>query len=199
MQFKQKDDSEIKVPYLRQDENGESCSRYCINEMLFNSRLTLAELIKRNNRLFPDNQTSNSNLSNKLRRGSLKDYELSQYAYALGYKLIIVPADEEPTPVIQQKPEDRQLSLFDNDNIDNASNEIKKNPNNFDELISLGFAATSTPHCIEVFIAGENATEAAEYISSVKFPDDSKITDELRFFIQIENKFKVKIRPTIKK
>ncbi len=197
MKFNHKANNEIEVPYIRQDEDKESCSRYCINEMLFNLRLTLGELVKRNNQLFPDNQTSTANLSNKLRRGSLKDYELSQYAYALGYKLIIVPADEEPTPVIQQKPEDTQLQL--KGYAEYVSSPDIRKKENFDDLLSLGFAATSTPHCIEVFIAGENATEAAEYINSVKFPDDSKITDELRLFIQIENKFKVKIRPTIKK
>lgn len=98
------DEKIILVPLDRVDENKQSSTRYCFTEMTAELRISLAEAVKRYNETFPEETTSQPNLANKLRRGGLKDYELARYAYALGYRLALIPTKEKPKPIIKSKP-----------------------------------------------------------------------------------------------
>ena len=50
--------------------------------------ITMAELVRRRNELYPDHQTTPQNLSNKLYRGSLKLTEFFEYSEIAGIKII---------------------------------------------------------------------------------------------------------------
>ena len=180
----------IYVPLERVDDSKQSGTRYCFMEMTAELRITLSEVVRRYNETFPEEMTSQPNLANKLRRGGIKDYELARYAYALGYRLALIPTGEKPQPISRSKPETVQLSIFDY----GLTDEELYNRLSFDELLALGFASTNTSNFPNVFIAGENAETVASLIAK-SINDQTKPTDELILFSKLEKQFRVKIKP----
>lgn len=50
--------------------------------------ITMAELVRRRNELYPNNQTTPQNLSNKLYRGSLRVTEFLEFSEIVGIKIV---------------------------------------------------------------------------------------------------------------
>lgn len=125
-------------------EDSQSNSRQVVNEMLYISRLKMADLAKRLNQLYPGEKFTTQNLSNKLFRGGLRDFELAQIANACGFELQLVSRD--------------LISL------NNAVAEAVDDNANYkmEQALKQGQEMIDTKSNGLLVIAGENATEAAK-------------------------------------
>lgn len=89
--------------------------------LMRSQRLTLTDVVKRINDKFPEYKTSVQNLNQKLVRGSLRDYELSQIAEVCGYELALVEFGDvkQDVPIITVDSPDGVL-VFSGDNAEKA-------------------------------------------------------------------------------
>ena len=121
-----------------------SNSRAAVNEMLYLSRMKLTDLVKRLNVLYPEEKITTQNLSNKLSRGGLRDFELAQIANACGFELRLVYKDFDTF----QKSIDEAVD-------DNANYKME-------QALKQGQATIETKYNGFLVIAGERAEEAAK-------------------------------------
>lgn len=125
-------------------EESMSNSRIAVNEMLYLSRMKLTDLVKRLNVLYPEEKITTQNLSNKLSRGGLRDFELAQIANACGFELRLVSRDFDTF----QK---------------NIAESVDDNVNYKMEMaLKQGQATIETKYNGVLVIAGERAEEAAK-------------------------------------
>lgn len=180
MQFS---DKFFEVPTSQIDDNEKSCGRFCLDKMLIGSRLNMKRLVDKHNTMFPDDTTSVNNLVNKLRRGSLRDFELSAFAKAAGYNLLLV-RDDSIDDMVQPLQSD----------FDSANLSIDLSDLAFATYMKDGYNTASTENFPNLFIVGKLATKAKEDIeNNARLTKPSK-TDEMIFFVNLEKSLNVRIK-----
>ena len=135
------------------DDKSKSNSRQTVNEMLYISRMKLVDLVKRLNEFYPNEKFTIQNLSNKLFRGGLRDFELAQIANACGFQLQLVYKDiDEPyidNNLIKGNAKEKYTTTYTKHNgvlviagnkADEALNDYKQRCLNVDPLTEIGYA-----------------------------------------------------------
>ena len=139
--------------------------------MLYLSRMKLTDLVKRVKVLYPEEKITTQNLSNKLSRGGLRDFELSMIANACGFELRLVSKDFDTF----QKSIDEAVD-------DNANYKME-------QALKQGQATIDTKYNGVLVIAGERAEEAAKAYSLHCVSADA--LTELGFAKILEKKYNV--------
>ena len=135
----------IPIKDVRFDNEGsQSNSRQAVNQMLYISRMKMADLVRNLNKLYPDTKYTTQNLSNKLLRGGVRDFELSQIANACGFELRLVNKEYDTFKQAMNEAVD-----------DNANYKME-------QALKQGQATIDTKYNGVLVIAGERAEEAAK-------------------------------------
>lgn len=180
MQFS---DKFFEVPTSQIDDNEKSCGRFCLDKMLIGSRLNMKRLVDKHNTMFPDDTTSVNNLVNKLRRGSLRDFELSAFAKAAGYNLLLV-RDDSIDDMVQPLQSDTDSTNLSIDLSDLA----------FATYMKDGYSTASTTNFPYIFIVGKAAAKVKKILEeNVKLTNSTK-TDEMFLIVKLEYKYNVRIK-----
>ena len=167
----------IEIPTERlSDDDEKSGSRKLIEEMIDYRDMTLTQLNTSYGKQYPDNATTQANLTNKLRRGGLRDFELARYANCCGFKLILVPSESI-------SPQTNNIDIP----IDLADLE-------FATYLQDGYATASTENFPDILIAGESAAKAKEVIEgNIELTKPTK-ANEMFFLVKIEKTMNVRIK-----
>lgn len=136
-------DYNIPISDSRYDEQNQSNSKKYVYEMMNIANLRFADLVRKLNNLYPDGKYTSQNLSNKLQRGGLRDFELAQVANACGYELLLSHKD------FYQFQQAMRNSVDDNTNY------------KLQQYLLAGKEIIDTKFNGVLVIAGENAEEAA--------------------------------------
>lgn len=171
----------IKIPTEKATACGTSIAKDYISQMLKASNLTLTRVNKLINQRYPEYQSTTQNLSNKISRGSLRDYEIAQIASVCGFTLQLSNND---TLALQDKPAETTLS---------------RNPSANDKesirlIVSEGYTTEASPNFGVIVFAGQSSGEAAEYYQGSVNADTNAI-DELAIIAMAEKKYKVIAKP----
>lgn len=186
------------------EENSKPLARAYIKKMLDFSNLTLSMVVRELNYLYPDKSTTVQNISNKIARGTLRDYEIAQIANICGFTLKL----EGVKQIIHDADNDNVLTASNQTTNLAIKNEItasdsQERPTKEEMLgcISLGYTSIISHNFGVIVFAGENATRVADFYN--KCIGDVTPMQELAFLKLVEKEYNVisdfYIKPNIPK
>lgn len=165
-------DTLINGEAIQNKEEKDSMSFILLKALFKDSHLTTREFIALWNKTHPDNITSEQALSNKLRRDSLRINELWDYLDVLGYSINFEKIEKPKPKQKVQKPDKRKFE----DEIQNGMDEVKG------------------VHFKSILIAGENASEAANFLSE-HLSENMTDSQELLILLTAIRNYQVMIKP----
>lgn len=180
---------EIIISENKDEQGDKSLARGYVQKMLDFCHLSVSTLVRELNNRYPDKNTTVQNLSNKITRGTLRDYEIAQIANICGFTLKLeavkqvfhqdnaLPAGNE-TPSLPAKNEI-------------AQSDSQERPTNKEMLdrISIGYTSIISQNFGVVVFAGENATRAADFYN--KCVGNVTPMQELAFLKLVEKEYNV--------
>lgn len=180
---------EIIISENKDEQGDKSLARAYVQKMLDFCHLSVSMLVRELNNRYPDKNTTVQNLSNKITRGTLRDYEIAQIANICGFTLKLEAVKQ----------------VFNQDNTLSASNETpnlkvkdeitasdsQERPTNEEMLdrISIGYTSILSQNFGVVVFAGENATRAADFYN--KCVGNVTPMQELAFLKLVEKEYNV--------
>lgn len=162
----------IYISGYRNSGDGKPIAKKYVKEMLKARRMSLTTCAKLICEHFPEYETTAQNLSNKISRGTLRDFEIAQVAEVCGYNLLLVEASN------------------DDKNSEKAVHE-KRNGN---EMVYDGIETSESSNFGVVIFIGKNAHEAADKFNKLK-KNGMNAVEELTLCSAIGKELDCKIKP----
>ena len=183
---------EIIISENKDEQGDKSLARAYVQKMLDFCHLSISMLVRELNNRYPDKNTTVQNLSNKITRGTLRDYEIAQIADVCGFTLKL----EAVKQVFQQVHSDNALPAGnETPNLkvkdENTASDSQERPTNEEMLdrISHGYTSILSQNFGVVVFAGENATRATDFYN--KCVGSVTPMQELAFLKLIEKEYNV--------
>ena len=159
------------------DKSGKANQRIYVDQMLNRRHLTLTGVVKLLKESFPDDATTTQNISNKLARGSLRDYEIAQIANVCGFSLVLI--DDVSKDYKQVK-----------------SNHTQTLTDKISSFLSEGYEIINGVNYDKIIIVGKRAADAGKHFTEkIKEKQDITPIIEFAFCKVIEDEFGVIMQP----